>query len=39
MERKTWPKFSADFKTTVVIEVLNERSTVNVLANKFLPYA
>lgn len=35
MERKPRRKFSADFKTKVVIEALKERNTIEQLAKKF----
>jgi transposase len=35
MERKTRRKFSADFKTKVVIEALKERSTLEQLSKKY----
>ncbi len=35
MERRTRRKFSADFKTKVVIETLKERSSLEELARKF----
>ncbi len=35
MERKQRRKFSADFKTKVVIEALKERNTIEQLAKKY----